>query len=89
MAGLEHAVKRIQALECPNGEVEERVSEILKEYDGTLENPATVRRDRSLDQDGAEGYSVALSREQDMVILTAVGMDDYVAKVVQAYIVTR
>ena len=39
MAGLEHAVKRIQALECPNGEVEERVSEILKEYDGTLENP--------------------------------------------------
>ena len=88
MGRIEDAVERIKALECPTGDVENRVERILEDYGVVNRDKITVMRDKSLDRDGAEAYCAKItgSGGQSVVILTKSGMDDYVAKVVDAYI---
>lgn len=88
MSTLEQAVERIKALECPTGEVEYRVADILDDYGIANRNEITINRDKSLDKDGAQAYITNISgnREKSIVILAKAGLDDYVAKVVDAYI---
>lgn len=88
MPKLEDAVERIKKLECPTGDMENRVAGILEDYGVANKNEITIKRDENLDRDGAEGYSVrpTMSKERSIVVLATSGMDDYVAKVVDAYI---
>lgn len=87
MLKLEEAVKRIKALECPTGEVEYRVADILDDYGIADRNEISIKRDKSLDRNGAEGYLTNLpDNTGSIVILAKSGMDDYVAKVEDAYI---
>lgn len=88
MSKLEQAVERIKALECPTGEVEYRVADILDDYGVANRNDISIKRDRSLDKNGAEGYLTNISNNKDksIVILAKSGMDDYVAKIEDAYI---
>jgi hypothetical protein len=88
MATIEEALERIKALECPTGDIKERVKGILTNYDIANKSEIVVRREHRLDKNGARGYHAEISREGgiDIVILTMSGRDDYVAKVSDAYI---
>lgn len=88
MTELDDAIERIKELECPTGEVEERVAEILEEYDVADSNEIIVSRDESLDTNDAEAYSTKLPGDSDksIVILSKSGLDDYVAKVIDVYV---
>lgn len=86
MARLEDAVSRIKTIECPTGEVEHWVEGILNDYGITHSN--AVKRERNLDRNGAQAYitNIQDSGGRSIVILAKSGMDDYVARVVDAYI---
>lgn len=88
MATVEDAIERIKELECPVGEVKNRVRGILMEYKVANGSEITVSRDHSLDKSGARGYRAHASRDSglDIAVLTVSGMDDYVSQVIDAYI---
>lgn len=88
MARLEDAIERIKRLECPTGEVENRVAGILEDYGVTNRNEVSFSRDVNFDGDGGESYCAKLKGAdgKSLVVLAKSGMDDYVAKVVDAYL---
>jgi hypothetical protein len=88
MATIEAAIERIKALECPTGDIKNRVKGILTDYEIANKNEIIVSREHGLDKKGAQGYNAKISREGGMniVILAVSGGDDYVAKVSDAYI---
>lgn len=88
MAKLEDAVNKIKNIECPTGDVKSRVADILDDYGISQGNEIVINRERSLDRDGAQAYitNVSDNGEKSIVILAKSGLDDYVAKVVDAYI---
>lgn len=88
MATIEEAIERIKALECPTGDIKNRVKGILTDYGIANKSQIMVSREHSLDKKGARGYNAKISREEgmDIVILAVSGGDDYVAKVSDAYI---
>jgi hypothetical protein len=88
MARLEDTVERIKALECPTGDVEYRIADILDDYGIANRNEVTINRVKSLDRDGAQAYITNFSDGdgKSIVILAKSGLDDYVAKVVDVYL---
>ena len=88
MTELEDAIERIKELECPTGEVEDRVAEILEEYEVAEGNDIIVLRDENYDTNEAEAYSAKIPGEIDksLVVLSKSGLDDYVAKVIDVHI---
>lgn len=88
MESLENAVERIKRLECPTGEVENRIAGILDDYGVAGKNEIRVKRNSVYDREDAQAYTIDLSGEEgrSVVVLAKSGMDDYVAKVVDAYI---
>jgi len=86
MKKIHEVIDRISILECPTGEVENRVTEILEDYGVAEKNKINVNRDKSCDRDEAQAYRVDIAGEnQSIVVLAESGMDDYVAKVVDVY----
>lgn len=88
MATLENAIDRIKTLECPTGEVEIRVADILEDYEIANRNFITIYRDEQFDINGAEAYKARITNNsrQSVIVLAESGLDNYVAKVVDAYI---
>ena len=88
MSTLNEAINRIKILECPTGEVESRVAGILLDYNVASKNNINIERNKSLDKLGVEAYTASFSNNpgQSLVILSKAGMDDYVATVVDAYL---
>lgn len=88
MATIEEAIRRIKTLECPTGDIRNRVVGILTDYEIANKSEIMVSRERSLDKKGVRGYNAKICREggTDIVILAVSGQDDYVAKVSDAYI---
>ena len=88
MATIEQAIERIKALECPTGEIQNRVKGILTDYEIANKSEIMVSREHRLDKNGVQGYQAKIAREggQDIVILAVSGEDDYVAKITDAYI---
>jgi hypothetical protein len=86
MSKMNDAMERIRILECPTGELENRVAEILEKYGVAERNEVNLNRVGNLDQDEAQAYSVKVTGEnQSFVVLAKSGLDDYVAKVVDVY----
>ncbi|AOY75270.1 hypothetical protein [Clostridium formicaceticum] len=88
MTSLEKAIERIRGLECPTGDLEKRLAGIFEDYEIANKNEVTIHREEELDRDGAEAYSARLlnNNEASIVVLARSGLDDYVAKVIDAYI---
>lgn len=88
MAKLADAIERIKTLECPVGEIEDRVAGILEDYEVADRSKINVHRDKRFDQDGAEAYTARIrgAGEQSVMFLAKPGLDDYVTKVIDAYI---
>lgn len=84
MENLDRAIDRIKILECPTGELENRVAGILEDYRVADKNKITINRARQLDSDGAEAYSAKISSNspQSFIILAKSGLDGYVDKVI-------
>ncbi len=85
MTKLEDAIERIKILECPTGQVENRVAQILEEYNVVHKDEVKVSRDERFSKDGTEAYVARLSKDEGIVVLAKAGLDDYVAKVVDVY----
>ncbi|MEN6459912.1 MAG: hypothetical protein ABFC94_00890 [Syntrophomonas sp.] len=83
---LEKAIERIKVLECPTGEVENRVVGILEDFKVANRNMITISREEQ--EDGLEAYSAVISsnKEHHITVLAKSGLDDYVATVVDACI---
>jgi len=88
LSKIDDAIERIKILECPAGEVENRIAGILKEYRVSNNSEVEVERYEGLVINGAEGFSVKIpgDKQQSIIVLANTGMDDYVAKVVDVYI---
>ncbi len=88
MTHLEKAINRIKMLECPTGELENRVIDIFEEYQVADKNEITIDRVRRLDKDGTKAYSVKLSNNEgiSVILLAKSGLDDYVVKIINVYI---
>lgn len=88
MSKLEGAIERIKRLECPTGDVQYRVVGILEDYEVVDKGQATISRDTHFDREGLEGYSAKImgDNKQSLVVLATSGPDDYVAKIVDAYL---
>lgn len=90
MKSIENAIDRIRTLECPTGEVEIHIADILEDYQVANRNQLSIYRNKQFDKDGAEAYraTISSSADQSIIILAQHGLDDYVAKVVDAYIMS-
>ena len=88
MENLEGAMERIKDLECPTGDIKNRIRNILKEYEVANRSEIIVSRYHRLDKNRARGYNAKITRDDglDIAILAVSGMDDYVVKVIDAYI---
>jgi len=88
MGNLEDAIAKIKVLECPTGDIKNRIKGILKDHEIANRTEITVSRNHMLDKNGARGYSAKITRDDrlNIGILAVSGMDDYVAKVIDAYI---
>lgn len=86
MSKIDEAVDRIRILECPTGELENRVTEILEDYRVSSRNNINVNRDINFDSGEAQAYKVEIEgQNQSIVVLAKSGYDDYVATVIDAY----
>lgn len=86
MTKINEAIDRIKALECPTGDIENRVAGILEDYGVAKRNNVNVVREDKLDREGAQGYRAEITNEGSIVVLAEAGSDDYVAKVVNVYL---
>lgn len=87
MEKLKDAIERIKILQCPTGDVENRVAGILEDYGVANRKEITINRNEELDNINAEAYSVQIGENKEsMVVLARTGEDDYVAEVVDVYI---
>jgi hypothetical protein len=88
MSKIEDAIERIKILECPTGEVENRIAGILEDYGVASRSQVEVKRYEGLRINGAAGFcaKIAGDENQSIIVLANSGMDDYVAKVTDAYI---
>ncbi|WP_291580383.1 hypothetical protein [Clostridium sp. UBA6640] len=86
MEKLKDAIERIKILQCPTGDVENRVTGILEDYGVANKKEITVNRNEELDSIGAQAYSVQIGgNKESVVVLARSGKDDYVAEVVDVY----
>lgn len=86
MEKFKDAIERIKILQCPTGDVENRVIGILEDYGVANKKEITVNRNEELDNIDAEAYSVQIGENKEsIVVLARSGMDDYVAEVVDVY----
>jgi hypothetical protein len=87
MGSLEKAIERIKILECPTGDVENRVAGILEDYKVADRNAIKVNKKEILDN-GMEVYNAVISgdKEYRITVLAESGLDDYVATVVDAFV---
>jgi len=88
MSNIEDAIERIKVLECPTGKVADRVAGILEDYGVAYKSEVEVKKYEGIDVSGAEGFCVKIPgvNNESIIVLTNSGMDDYVAKVMDAYI---
>lgn len=87
MGSLEKAIERIKILECPTGDVENRVAGILEDYKVADRNAIKVNKKEILDN-GMEVYNAVISgdKEYRITVLAESGLDDYAATVVDAFV---
>lgn len=86
MKKIDEAIDRIRILECPTGDLENRVTEILEDYRISDKSRINVNRDNNLDSGEAQAYRVEIEGEdQSIMVLAKSGYDDYVATVIDAY----
>lgn len=86
MNKINDAIGRIKALECPTGDLETRVLEILEDYKVADKNKINIDKNDDFNTDDEQVYSVKIAGEnKSIVVVSKLGCDDYVEKVVDVY----
>ncbi|KGK85989.1 hypothetical protein [Clostridium sp. HMP27] len=87
MSKIDDAIERIKILECPTGNVEARVAQILEEYGVASSNEISIERDKYIDNVNGEAYRAKIlgDANQSIIVVAESGLDDYVAKVTDVY----
>lgn len=86
MNKIDEAIDRIKILECPTGELENRVAAILEDYGVAAKSEISIDRDDNLESDEAKEYEVKIPGEsRPIIVLSKSGLDDYVEKVVDVH----
>jgi hypothetical protein len=87
MANDNSIVKKIIGIECPTGEVTERVIGVLEEYNLDGQYQITSRTDDDYDETRLKYYRAFSESENtpDLIMVVKEGKDDYVAKIIDAY----
>lgn len=86
MSKINEAINSIRNIECPTGDLENRVTEILLDFGVADPSQVSIKRDNKLSSGEAQAYRVKISDEgESFVLLARSGYDDYVAKVTDAY----
>ena len=80
-------IKRIIGIECPTGEVTDRVINILEEYNLDGQYQITSRTDEDYEETRLKYYRAfsETGDNPDLLMVVKEGMDGYVAKIVDAY----
>jgi hypothetical protein len=87
MSKIEDAMERLKILECPTGEVENRIVGILEDYGVANRSEVEVKKNEPVNNGATEFCAkITGSNNQSIIVLASSGMDDYVAKVTNAYI---
>jgi hypothetical protein len=88
MSYIEDAIGRIKELECPTRKIENRIAGILEDYGIAYRSEVEVKKYEGMEIRGEKGFCVKIpgDNNQSIIILANSGMDDYVAKVKDAYI---
>lgn len=88
MESLEKAIERIKVLECPSGNIEDRVKKILEEYLTQEQYSINIEKDED-SKNRLETYMVVVSgdSENKIKILAKSGLDDYVTTVVDVFVI--
>ena len=88
MQDTKELIERLKILQCPTGDIEYRIAAILKDHN--IENVSKIKVDKNeaFIDNGEETYNaeITLKDGKSIVVVAKSGMDDYVAKVVDAYI---
>jgi len=71
MEKFKDAIERIKILQCPTGDVENRVAGILEDYGVANKKEITVNRNEELDSIGAEAYSVQIGGSKESIVVLA------------------
>lgn len=89
MGAIKEAMEGIKSLEFPTGELETRIIGILLEYGISNEDEINISRCKDLDREGAKAYIVDFPNREDqsMLVFARSGMDDYVVKILDVYLV--
>lgn len=82
MENLKNAIERLKVMECPTGQAERKIANILEEYEVGNKNGIEVIRDGASDANEAQGYVAKINGSKTLTVLATSGMDDYVAKVI-------
>ena len=86
MSKINEAISRIRSLECPAGDLQNRVTEILLDYGVTNLDKVNIKRDNKLSNGEAQAYRVKIADAgESFVVMAKSGYDDYVTKVTDAY----
>lgn len=87
MGNLDEVVEKIRVLECPTGQLGVRLEEILEDYHLGDMDSVRIEEDEDINLDGTKGYSIEIPEEGETIrVFSTAGLDDYVEKVVDAYI---
>lgn len=88
MPNIEDAIERIKKLECPTGDLELRIIEILNDFEIANTGEIDIKCSGEKYDDGSVKYIVKVKAEnKDRIIVFAKsGMDDYVVFVEEAYL---
>ena len=88
MPSITDAIERLKTLQCPTGDIKYRIAAILKDHEIENINEIKVDKDEGFIDNGEETYTVEISMKdgQSIMVLAKSGMDDYGAKVTDAYI---
>lgn len=87
MTNIEAAMERIKQVECPTGELTERIAGILNDYQVANSKPISIARVPALDKNGEQAYQAKIFNDKEIVFTAISGDDDYVAKVTGVKIV--
>lgn len=86
MNKIDEAIISIRSLECPTGQLENKVAGILEKYGVAGRTQIIIDREKILDTDGAQAYKVKIAdKGQPLIVMAQSGYDDYVARVVDVY----
>lgn len=86
MGNLEKAIEKIKSLQCPTGEMEKRIAEILEEYKVASRDEIRISKEEKEEVDDLQAYRAKISENKGHItILSESGLDDYVEVVVDAF----